>query len=101
MFPNTLKQRIEWGVVALVAMITLIFMPWFNTFDPESALHVSGFQLRVWGKSLCFAVLAMSLNLLWGYTGLLCLGQNLFFALGGYALGMHMMLMIGADPGIG
>lgn len=98
MLSNTLKQRIEWGVVALVAMITLIFMPWFNTFDPESALHVSGFQLRVWGKYLCFAVLAMSLNLLWGYTGLLCLGQNLFFALGGYAIGMHMMLMIGPDP---
>jgi urea transport system permease protein len=98
MLTDTSKKRIEWGIVALVAMITLVLMPWFNTLDKDSALYVSSFQLRVWGKYLCFAVLAMSLNLLWGYTGLLCLGQNLFFALGGYALGMHMMLMIGADP---
>jgi urea transport system permease protein len=54
-----------------------------------------GFTLSVYGKYLCYAVLAMGINLLWGYTGLLSLGQCLFFSLGGYALGMHLMLMIG------
>ena len=56
---------------------------------------VSDFTLSVWGKYLCYALLAISVDLLWGYTGLLSLGQALFFALGGYMLGMHLMLMIG------
>lgn len=98
MLSDTSKKRLEWGIVAFVAMILLVIMPWLNTLAEGSALHLSSFQLRIWGKYICFAVLAMSLNLLWGYTGLLCLGQNLFFALGGYAFGMHMMLMIGEDP---
>jgi urea transport system permease protein len=56
---------------------------------------VSDFSINLYGKYLCYAVLAMSVDLLWGYTGLLSLGQCLFFSLGGYALGMHLMLMIG------
>lgn len=92
------KARIEWVIVAFVALLLIIVMPGLNTLSEGSPFHLSTFQLRVWGKYICFAVMAMSLNLLWGYTGLLCLGQNLFFALGGYALGMHMMLMIGPDP---
>ncbi len=95
---NFSKDRIEWIIVALVSLVVLVLLPALNLLSPGSALHVSTFQLGVWGKYLCFAVLAMSLNLLWGYTGLLCLGQNLFFALGGYALGMYLMLMIGPDP---
>lgn len=56
---------------------------------------LSAFALNVWGKYLCYALLAISVDLLWGYTGLLSLGQALFFSLGGYMLGMHLMLMIG------
>ncbi len=59
-----------------------------------SSLSTS-FQLNIWGKYLCYAALAVSLNWLWGYTGLLCLCQSLFFALGGYMAGMHLMLLIG------
>jgi urea transport system permease protein len=51
--------------------------------------------ITVYGKYLCYAVLALGVNLLWGYTGILSLGHALFFSLGGYALGMHLMLMIG------
>ncbi len=54
------------------------------------------FTVELWGKYLCYAILAMSVDLLWGYTGLLSLGQALFFALGGYMMGMHLMLMEGA-----
>ena len=68
----------------------IIAMPLLN-----SAGAISSYQLGNWGKYLCYAVVAMSLNMLWGYTGLLCLGQCLFFALGGYAFGMYLMLMIG------
>lgn len=77
-------------------MALIVALPMANwLFDEGSALHVTGFTLGVWGKYLCYAVLAVSLNLLWGYTGLLCLGHCLFFALGGYAFGMYLMLMIG------
>lgn len=83
-------------IVFLLLIGMVILLPCLNGMLQEGqAFHVTGFQLGVWGKYLCFAVLAMSLNMLWGYTGLLCLGQCLFFALGGYAFGMHLMLMIG------
>lgn len=60
---------------------------------------VSDFTLNTWGKYLCYALLAISVDLLWGYTGLLSLGQALFFSLGGYMIGMYLMLMIG-DLGV-
>jgi urea transport system permease protein len=56
---------------------------------------ISDFTITLWGKYLCYALLALSVDLLWGYTGLLSLGQALFFSLGGYMLGMHLMLLIG------
>lgn len=56
---------------------------------------ISDFTLSLWGKYLCYALLAISVDLLWGYTGLLSLGQALFFSLGGYMMGMYLMRMIG------
>ena len=56
---------------------------------------IEDFTLNLWGKYLCYGIMAVSIDLLWGYTGLLCLGQALFFTLGGYMMGMHLMLMIG------
>src|SRR6266853_6923642 len=89
-------RKNELLVVAVAAFFALILLPCLNGFLPrDSPLHVSTFTLSVYGKYLCYAVLALSVNLLWGYTGLLSLGQCLFFALGGYALGMHLMLHIG------
>ena len=52
-------------------------------------------RINVYGKYLCYAILAISVDLLWGYTGLLSLGQALFFSLGGYMMGMYLMRMIG------
>lgn len=89
------SQRSLSGII-IVTLILVVAMPMLNAFGSEGSLFfVSDYQLNLWGKYLCYAVLAVSLNLLWGYTGLLCLGQGLFFALGGYALGMHLMLKIG------
>jgi urea transport system permease protein len=59
--------------------------------------YVSDFTMGNWGKYLCYGILAISIDLLWGYTGLLCLGQALFFSLGGYMMGMHLMRMIGGE----
>lgn len=82
--------------IGLAAVIGLGVLPALNAFlPPDHFFHVSNFSITVYGKYLCYAVLALSVNLLWGYTGLLSLGQALFFSLGGYALGMHLMLMIG------
>lgn len=74
---------------ALVALLVLMLgIPFLSAIS-------SSFQLNIWGKYLCYAALAVSLNWLWGYTGILCLCQSLFFALGGYMMGMYLMLMIG------
>ncbi len=59
-------------------------------------LQVSNFTINVYGKYLCYAILAIAVDILWGYTGLLSLGQCLFFSLGGYMIGMYLMRMIGS-----
>jgi urea transport system permease protein len=83
-------------LIGLASLIGLVVLPGLNAFaPPSSALYVSSFTLSLYGKYLTYAVLALGVNLLWGYTGLLSLGQCLFFSLGGYALGMNLMLMIG------
>jgi urea transport system permease protein len=82
--------------VAIGAVVVLVILPCLNAFTaPANPLHVSNFSINLYGKYLCYAVLAISVDMLWGYTGLLSLGQCLFFSLGGYALGLHLMLMIG------
>src|SRR5882757_2122585 len=83
--------------VVLAAMLFFIFvLAGLNAYTAEDSwLHVSNFTITVYGKYLCYAMLAISVDLLWGYTGLLSLGQALFFTLGGYMMGMHLMRMIG------
>jgi urea transport system permease protein len=72
------------------AVFLVVVMPLLNLFGV-----IEDFSLSLWGKYLCYGIMAISIDLLWGYTGLLCLGQALFFTLGGYMIGMHLMLMIG------
>ncbi len=92
---KTSTQREIW-IVAALALIGLVVLPLLNGAVPiDSPFHLTTFQMGVFGKYLCYAVLALGVNLLWGQTGILSLGQCLFFALGGYALGMHLMLLIG------
>ena len=86
----TTTRRLEFVAVAVIAGFLIVVFPLLNAHG-----LVSNFTINLWGKYLCFALLAVSVDLLWGYTGLLSLGQSLFFALGGYMLGMHLMLMIG------
>jgi urea transport system permease protein len=92
---SAITVRAKWGV-GIAAVVLLFVLPALNAFAPEgSFLHVSNFSINLYGKYLCYAILAISVDLLWGYTGLLSLGQALFFALGGYMMGMHLMRMIG------
>jgi urea transport system permease protein len=80
----------EFSVIGgILVLLTLVF-PLLNAHG-----FLSDFTLTLWGKYLCYALLAISVDLLWGYTGLLSLGQALFFSLGGYMFGMYLMLLIG------
>ncbi len=93
--PPPTRHTEKW-FVALAAVAVIVVLPCLNAFMPEtSAFHVSNFSINLYGKYLCYGILAISVDLLWGYTGLLSLGQCLFFSLGGYALGMYLMLKIG------
>ncbi|MEH6344594.1 MAG: urea ABC transporter permease subunit UrtC [Bermanella sp.] len=84
--------------MALLALA--IIFPFCNLVFPEgSALHVSTYTLTLTGKYLCYALLALSVDLIWGYCGILSLGHGAFFALGGYAMGMYLMRQIG-DRGV-
>ena len=83
-------------LLLLSAVFLLVVMPLLNAYGTSADWwHVENFTLGNWGKYLCYGILAISIDLLWGYTGLLCLGQALFFTLGGYMMGMHLMRMIG------
>lgn len=86
------KRELAGFIVAAIGLC--ILMPLLNAGGV-----VDNFTLNTWGKYLCYALLAISVDLLWGYTGLLSLGQALFFSLGGYMMGMYLMLMIG-DLGV-
>ncbi len=80
------------GLIAIAAII----VPILNLAVPEgSAFHVSTFTVTLLGKFLCYALLALSVDLIWGYAGILSLGHGAFFALGGYAMGMYLMRQIG------
>jgi urea transport system permease protein len=78
----------------LVAMLLLVSMS--NLLLPaDSVLHLSTYAVTLLGKYLCYALLAIALDLVWGYCGILSLGHGAFFALGGYAMGMYLMRQIG------
>ena len=92
-------SKFEFSGFLLAGILLVLVLPLLNAFVPEgSVFHFSSYHIGLWGKYITWAVLAMSLNLLWGYTGLLCLCQALFFALGAYAFGMYLMLHAGVDP---
>lgn len=85
------------GLVMLAVLaLVVIVVPVANlAIAPESMLHVSTYTVTLLGKYLCYAVLALALDLVWGYCGVLSLGHGAFFALGGYAMGMYLMRQIG------
>jgi len=85
-------------IIWLVASVFLV--PYANLFvEPSSALFLDTFNVTQLGKFLCLAMLALSVDLVWGYLGILSLGHGAFFALGGYAMGMYLMRQIG-DRGV-
>ncbi|MGH8619577.1 MAG: urea ABC transporter permease subunit UrtC [Burkholderiales bacterium] len=87
-----------WFALGACALVLFVGFPLLNLVVPEtSAFHVSAYWITLIGKIMCFAIVAMAMDLIWGYTGILSLGHGLFFALGGYAFGMYLMRQIGRD----
>src|SRR5450631_1784961 len=83
-------------LLPFVLLALALLVPVLNlATGPDSALHLPDYLVPLLGKYLCFAMLALSLDLVWGYAGILSLGHGAFFALGGYAMGMYLMREIG------
>src|SRR5688572_1242933 len=82
--------------LAAAAVLLVVVLRVCNGLSPDSPLAVSDFTLNLFGKFLAYAILALGIDLLWGYAGVLSLGHGVFFGLGAYAMGMHLMLEIGA-----
>ena len=93
--PGLLSDAASRWLVGTLASV-LVLVPVLNLLVPaDSALHLSSYWVSLLGKYLCLALLALALDLVWGYAGILSLGHGAFFALGGYAMGMYLMRQIG------
>jgi urea transport system permease protein len=88
-------DRGAWMFLSVLAIVAML-VPVLNLALPSSSpLHVPTYLVALFGKYLCYALLALSIDLIWGYCGILSLGHGAFFALGGYAMGMYLMRQIG------
>lgn len=87
-----------WRFIGLAVFTMCFLFPILNALVPaNSVFHVSDYTIALTGKILCYAIVALAMDLVWGYTGILSLGHGVFFALGGYAFGMYLMRQIGTD----
>ena len=87
-----------WTIFFVALIVICALAPVLNIVVPDgSPLHMSDYAVALVGKIMCYAICALAMDLIWGYTGILSLGHGLFFALGGYMMGMYLMRQIGRD----
>ncbi len=87
-----------WAAIFAFMVVVLVVFPLLNLVVPkDSVFYLSDYFVALAGKIMCYAMVALAMDLIWGYTGILSLGHGLFFALGGYAMGMYLMRSIGLD----
>ena len=95
---SKLYGRKGWALLGACAAILFVLFPLANLALPKGSLfYISDYTIALTGKIMCYAIVAVAMDLIWGYTGILSLGHGLFFALGGYAMGMYLMRMIGRE----
>lgn len=100
--PRSALGRKGWSAIALAIALVVLIAPVLNLLVPEGSIfHLSDYALALIGKIMCYAICALAMDLIWGYTGILSLGHGVFFALGGYAMGMYLMRQIGHDGSYG
>ena len=93
-----LLTRKGWSLFLIALCAVSMLAPVLNLWIPSGSMfHLSDFSISLIGKIMCYAICALAMDLIWGYTGILSLGHGLFFALGGYAMGMYLMRQIGLD----
>ena len=93
-----LYGRRGWLGIALFAVIVFGVIPVLRLAVPAGhTLHVSDYHVLLIGKIMCYAMVALAMDLIWGFAGILSLGHGLFFALGGYSMGMYLMREIGTE----
>jgi urea transport system permease protein len=93
-----LLTRTGWSAFIVALLLVCALAPVLNLLvPPGSPFHMSTYAVALLGKIMCYAIAALAIDLIWGYTGILSLGHGLFFALGGYAMGMYLMRQIGLD----
>ena len=99
-FQEKFKTLSNLHVVVSVLFLSTAYVTFCNlVFADGALLHVSDYTVSLFGKYLCYALLALAVDLVWGYCGVLSLGHGAFFTLGGYAMGMYLMRQIG-DRGV-
>jgi urea transport system permease protein len=93
-----LLGRAGWLAVLAAMTVACALLPALNLLVPaDHPLHVDGYWISLLGKFCCYAMCALAMDLIWGFAGILSLGHGLYFALGGYAMGMYLMRQIGTD----
>ncbi len=86
----------EWTITGMVIFVFLIVLPLLHVLPGEDSwLKVSNFRINLLGKFLALAIVALGIDFIWGYTGILSLGQGVFFGLGGYCMAMYLLLKVG------
>jgi urea transport system permease protein len=98
MIADLIRRSLDRGAIAFLASLAVIgiLVPVLNLLVPSTShFHLSSYFVALFGKYLCYALLALAIDLIWGYCGILSLGHGAFFALGGYAMGMYLMRQIG------
>lgn len=97
MMKKPLSTVNQWALTGMV-LVLLVLLPVLHLSTASTSFwHVSDYLITLLGKIMCYAIVAVALDLIWGYAGILSLGHGLYFALGGYALGMYLMRAIGTD----
>ena len=96
--PAPLLGRTGWQAFMVALLLVCAVAPVLNLLVPkDSMFHMSDYAVALVGKIMCYAICALAMDLIWGYTGILSLGHGVFFALGGYVMGMYLMRQIGRD----
>ena len=96
--PGPLLTRASWSAFIVALLVICLLVPVLNIWVPaDSVFHLSDYAVGLVGKIMCFAICALAMDLIWGYTGILSLGHGVFFSLGAYVMGMYLMRQIGTD----
>ncbi|WAC75236.1 urea ABC transporter permease subunit UrtC [Roseateles sp. SL47] len=96
--PPALLSRGGWIALVSAVLLACLVVPMLNLMLPaQHPLHLDDYWVGLLGKFCCYALCALAMDLIWGFTGILSLGHGLYFALGGYVMGMYLMRQIGTD----